>query len=51
MKIRWGGLGLCFLTQVGMAADLGTWGDLYPVAEKDMLSLITSRLEQLQRSG
>lgn len=51
MKIRWGGLGLCFLTQVAMAADLGSWGDLYPVAEKDMLSLITSRLEQLQRSG
>ncbi|EBW8880445.1 type-F conjugative transfer system protein TraW, partial [Salmonella enterica subsp. enterica serovar Enteritidis] len=51
MKRRWGGLALCFLTQVATAADLGTWGDLYPVAEKDMLSLITSRLEQLQRSG
>lgn len=51
MKIRGCWLGLCLLSQAGAAADLGTWGDLYPVVEKDMLSLITQRLEQLQRSG
>ena len=44
-------LGIYLLSQACMAADLGTWGDLYPVAEQDMLTLITQRLEQLNRSG
>ncbi|PVZ84212.1 type-F conjugative transfer system protein TraW [Serratia sp. S1B] len=33
------------------AVDFGNWGDLYPVAEPDMLETITQRLEQLQRNG
>ncbi|EBZ4937807.1 type-F conjugative transfer system protein TraW [Salmonella enterica subsp. enterica serovar Java] len=33
------------------AADLGTWGDLWPVREQDMLTVITGRLEALQQSG
>ncbi len=33
------------------AADLGTWGDLWPVQEPDMLTVIMHRLEALQQSG
>ncbi|EAB2146183.1 TPA: type-F conjugative transfer system protein TraW [Salmonella enterica] len=33
------------------AADLGTWGDLWPVQEPDMLAVIMHRLEALQQSG
>ncbi|EKA6272940.1 type-F conjugative transfer system protein TraW [Salmonella enterica] len=33
------------------AADLGTWGDLWPVREQDMLTVITGRLEALQQTG
>ncbi|EDX5729904.1 type-F conjugative transfer system protein TraW [Salmonella enterica] len=33
------------------AADLGTWGDLWPVQEPDMLAVIMHRLEVLQQSG
>ncbi len=51
MRRRWGWLGVCWVAQVACAADLGTWGDLYPVAEQDMLTLITQRLAQLQKSG
>ncbi|EBF4504156.1 type-F conjugative transfer system protein TraW [Salmonella enterica] len=33
------------------AADLGTWGDLWPVQEPDMLNVIMHRLEALQQSS
>ena len=33
------------------AADLGTWGDLWPVKEPDMLTVITQRLTALEQSG
>lgn len=33
------------------AADLGVWGDLYPVAEEDMLSTIHNRLSVMEKSG
>ncbi|HFL1539362.1 TPA: type-F conjugative transfer system protein TraW [Enterobacter asburiae] len=33
------------------AADLGTWGDLWPVSEPDMLNVITQRLQALEASG
>ncbi|EMD3682019.1 type-F conjugative transfer system protein TraW [Salmonella enterica] len=33
------------------AADLGTWGDLWPVQEPDILAVIMHRLEVLQQSG
>ncbi|MCP9269146.1 type-F conjugative transfer system protein TraW [Xenorhabdus sp. XENO-1] len=51
MNRRWGWLGVYFIAHAGMAADLGTWGDLYPIQEQDMLNVIHQRLEQLQRSG
>ena len=44
-------LGLTLLTGSVTAADLGTWGDLWPVAEPDMLSVIEQRLQSLQQSG
>ena len=33
------------------AADLGTWGDLWPVKELDMLTVIMQRLTVLEQSG
>ena len=33
------------------AADLGTWGDLWPVKEPDMLTVIMQRLTALEQSG
>ena len=33
------------------AADLGTWGDLWPVQEPDMLTVIMQRLTALEQSG
>lgn len=41
----------CLLSPLTQAADLGTWGDLWPVREQDMLELITQRLQGLQQSG
>lgn len=39
------------ISPLTQAADLGTWGDLWPVREQDMLQLITQRLQSLQSSG
>lgn len=44
-------LAVCVVSPVVPAADLGTWGDLWPVQEQDMLSLITQRLDALEESG
>ncbi|MEI7412153.1 type-F conjugative transfer system protein TraW [Pectobacterium aroidearum] len=33
------------------SADLGTWGDLWPVAEQDMVQVIMQRLDALEKSG
>ena len=33
------------------AANLGTWGDLYPITEPDMLTTIHDRLQAMQESG
>lgn len=33
------------------AKELGTWGELYPVAEEDMLSTIHNRLKAMEESG
>jgi len=41
----------CLLSPLTQAADLGTWGDLWPVREQDMLQLITQRLQTLQTTG
>lgn len=44
-------LSLLLLSGSVLATDLGTWGDLWPVDEPDMLNLIESRLKTLQQSG
>ena len=36
-------LAACLVSPLTQAADLGTWGDLWPVREQDMLQLITQR--------
>ena len=33
------------------AANLGTWGDLYPITEPDMLTTIHDRLQAMLESG
>lgn len=33
------------------ARDLGTWGDIYPIHEPDLLYTLHSRLEEMQDSG
>lgn len=40
-----------FMTSSVSAADLGVWGDLYPVEEQDMLSVINQRLTAMEKSG
>lgn len=44
-------LASCLLSPLTQAADLGTWEDLWPVREQDMLQLITQRLQTLQTTG
>lgn len=44
-------LASCLLSPLTQSADLGTWGDLWPVREQDMLQLITQRLQTLQTTG
>lgn len=44
-------LSMMLLSSVTAASDLGTWGDLWPVAEPDMLNVIEQRLQALQQSG
>lgn len=46
---RW--LAAWLLTAPVQAADLGTWGDLYPITEPDMLVTIRERLGAMQESG
>lgn len=44
-------LPLALLAASSHAVDLGTWGDLYPISEPDMLSTIQGRLKSMQESG
>ena len=39
------------VTSHAHAVDLGTWGDLYPISEPDMLTTIQGRLKSMQESG
>jgi conjugal transfer pilus assembly protein TraW len=41
---------LCGLS-TARAADLGTWGDLYPIAEPDLIGTIEQRLGDMEKSG
>ena len=42
-------LAACLLSPLTQAADLGTWGDLWPVREQDMLQLITLYPDQFSK--
>lgn len=44
---------MMFLLCVGgtSASDLGTWGDLYPIAEPDLVGIIKQRLGDMEKSG
>lgn len=42
---------LACLSLASQAKDLGTWGELYPVAEQDMLTTIRNRLQAMENSG
>lgn len=33
------------------AADLGTWGDLYPIAEPDLVGTIKQRLGDMEKAA
>ncbi|MEN3109584.1 conjugal transfer protein TraW, partial [Escherichia coli] len=50
MRCR-GLIALLIWGQSVVAADLGTWGDLWPVKEPDMLTVIMQRLTALEQSG
>ncbi|AWK15131.1 type-F conjugative transfer system protein TraW [Candidatus Fukatsuia symbiotica] len=50
MKRLWLTIILVYSTLV-KAADLGTWGDLYPITEPDMLMTIYNRLHDMEQSG
>ena len=44
---------LILLVLPGMvqAKNLGTWGEMYPIAEQDMLTTIQTRLKAMEASG
>ncbi|EPZ8357903.1 type-F conjugative transfer system protein TraW [Enterobacter hormaechei] len=42
---------LLIIPVLGNAKDLGTWGELYPIAEQDMLTTINTRLQAMKDSG
>ncbi|MCL6746913.1 type-F conjugative transfer system protein TraW [Kosakonia sp. R1.Fl] len=42
---------LLLLSGVVQAKNLGTWGEMYPIAEQDMLTTIQTRLKAMEASG
>ncbi|QXD01287.1 type-F conjugative transfer system protein TraW [Klebsiella sp. PL-2018] len=53
MKRRrvWPGLLLSLLSLPAAAKPLGTWGDVYPIYEQNMLDFIHDRLAEMEKSG
>lgn len=51
MKHRMMPVSLLFVCVAAGAKDLGTWGDLYPIHEPDLLNTIHQRLNEMQDSG
>ena len=45
------GLLLVLVSQCAGAKPLGTWGDVYPIHEQNMLDFIHNRLSELEKSG
>ncbi|EHF4010137.1 type-F conjugative transfer system protein TraW, partial [Salmonella enterica subsp. enterica serovar Newport] len=44
-------LTLLLISGVAQAKNLGTWGEMYPIAEQDMLTTIQTRLKAMEASG
>jgi hypothetical protein len=44
-------LAFCLISPRVPAADLGTWGDLWPVQEQDMLTLLLSVSRRYKSRG
>lgn len=44
-------LALLLISGVAQAKNLGTWGEMYPIAEQDMLTTIQTRLKAMEASG
>lgn len=44
-------LALLLMSGMVTAKNLGTWGEMYPVAEQDMLTTIRNRLQAMENSG
>lgn len=42
---------LLALSGMVQAKNLGTWGEMYPIAEQDMLTTIQTRLKAMEASG
>ncbi|HDV8339568.1 TPA: type-F conjugative transfer system protein TraW [Enterobacter hormaechei] len=42
---------LLLISGVAQAKNLGTWGEMYPIAEQDMLTTIQTRLKAMEASG
>ncbi|HCT7898565.1 TPA: type-F conjugative transfer system protein TraW [Enterobacter cloacae] len=42
---------LLLISGVVQAKNLGTWGEMYPIAEQDMLTTIHTRLKAMEASG
>lgn len=52
--MRWGGgmaALMCLLSLSAGAKPLGTWGDVYPIYEQNMLDFIRERLSAMEKSG
>lgn len=51
MKPLWLVMITLVCSPLAQAVDLGTWGDLYPIAEPDMLMTIYNRLHDMEQRG
>jgi conjugal transfer pilus assembly protein TraW len=49
--IKKGMMPLLFFSSVTMAADLGNWGEAYPIHEQDMLAFIRQKLKNMETDG
>ena len=49
--MKMGLLALLLITGVAQAKVLGTWGEIYPIAEPDMLTILLARLKAMETSG
>lgn len=51
MLAKYTALFLLAIPVLGTAKNFGTWGELYPISEQDMLTTINTRLQAMKASG